>query len=169
MDVEEQLAGDVHMSLQSLYGRLARYEANASYWEDQAAGYSSQIAGLSSSLSHKQDQLAKARAADVMCASVVAAAETYELDMDSLALSLGEAVLEDVKLGIKSIYEGASDLAQQAKAASASLVAQLAGEVASLSASLSAAQASLDNASANAASARSSANSVRASIRWYRE
>lgn len=157
------------MSLQSLYNRLAQHEANAGYWEDQAAGYSSQIASLSSSLSHKQDQLAKARAADAMCASVVAAAETYELDMDSLALSLGGAVVEDVKPGIKSIYEGTSDLAQQAKAASASLVAQLAGEVASLSVSLSAAQASLDNASANAASARSSANSVRASIRWYRE
>ncbi len=157
------------MSLQDLYDRLARHEANERYWEDQALGYSTQVANLSSLLSHKQDQLAKAQAADAACADVVAAAEAYELDMDSLALSLGQSVVEDVAAGVKSIYEGTSDLAQQAKDASASLVAQLAEEVASLSASLSAAQASLDNASANAASARSSANSVRASIRWYRE
>ena len=157
------------MSLQSLYNRLAQHEANASYWENQAVGFSSQVTSISSSLSHKQDQLAKARAADAMCASVVAAAETFELDMDNLALSLGQAVVENVRPGVKSIYEGTSDLAQQAKAASALLVAQLAGEVDCLSASLSAAQTSLDNASANAASARSSANSVRASIRWYRE
>lgn len=169
MDVKGQLVGDVHMSLQSLYDRLARYEASASYWEDQAAGYSSQVTSLSSSLSHKQDQLAKARAADAMCASVVAAAETYELDMDSLALSLGEGVLEDVKPGVESIYEGTSDLAQQAKDASASLVSQLAEEVANLDASLSAARESLDSANAHAASARSNASLVRSSICWYRE
>lgn len=157
------------MSLQSLYDRLARYEANASYWEDQAAGYSSQVANLSNSLSHKQDQLERALAADAACADVVSAVEAYELDVDRLALTLGDAVVEDVSAGVKSMYEGMPDLAQQAKDAIAALVSQLVEEVSGLKASLSSARSNLDSANTNASAARSSAGSVRTSIRWYRE